>query len=114
MTEKRSWQLSLTQPGLQVSIISEQRLHFYVSSNSSKRIDQNRKFRAATRICSLGRGKLARLEAAELRAQHWAALVFQKWTRGAFGRKRAREARWKKLRVVPSLYALKLMRLRSR
>ncbi|GMH65407.1 hypothetical protein TrST_g10128 [Triparma strigata] len=76
--------------------------------------DQNRKSRAATRICALGRGKLARLEAAELRAQHWAALVFQKWTRGAFGRKRAREARWKLLRVVPSLYALKLMRLRSR
>ena len=45
---------------------------------------------------------------------HWAALVFQRWTRGGFGRKRAREARWKLLRVVPSAYALKVMRLRSR
>ena len=60
---------------------------------AARKAEEDRKNRAATKICALGRGKLARLDAAELRAQHWAALIFQKWTRGAFGRKRAREAR---------------------
>tara|TARA_B110000305_G_scaffold227714_1_gene276680 strand:+ start:698 stop:1297 length:600 start_codon:yes stop_codon:yes gene_type:complete len=69
---------------------------------------------AACRIEALVRGKIGRIFAAELRAMHHSARVFQRWTRGAQGRKKAREARWKLLRVVPSLYALNLMRKRSR
>jgi hypothetical protein len=79
-----------------------------------KEAADNRIYRAATKLCALGRGKLGRMEAAELRSMHWAATVFQRWTRGARGRRVAREARWKLLRVVPSLYALKIMRLRSK
>jgi len=57
---------------------------------------------AASRIEALARGKLSRIEAAELRDMHRAAGIFQKGTRGAQGRKKAREARWKLLRVVSS------------
>jgi len=57
-------------------------------TNAERKAAEDMKNRAATKICAMGRGKLGRMEAAELRAMYWAALVFQKWTRGAFGRKR--------------------------
>ena len=84
-----------------------------IQLNAAKVAQDAQIHRAATRLCALGRGKLARLEAADLRAMHWGAVVFQRWHRGAAGRRVAREKRWKLLRVVPSLYALKVMRLRS-
>ena len=56
-----------------------------------KKDEEDRQNLAASRIEALVRGKLSRIEAAELRELHRAATIFQKWTRGAQGRKRARE-----------------------
>mmetsp|Transcript_5024 Transcript_5024/g.7326 ORF Transcript_5024/g.7326 Transcript_5024/m.7326 type:complete len:310 (-) Transcript_5024:1593-2522(-) len=69
---------------------------------------------AATKIQSIARRKLAQFELSYRQTECLASVSLQKWVRGARDRKRACETKWKKLAVAPTLYSLKLMRLRSK